>query len=745
MEINDNPRPLTDWEKEPTLSELQGLFNDSKTAHRDQMAKIQDWRDLMAAKGKYAPPSVPGRSSVQPKLARKQAEWRYSALTEPFLSSEKLFQVIPVTFEDKEGAVQNELVLNWQFRTKIDKIKFIDDLVRSVVDEGTAICRVGWETQTTKVIEEVPVFEYYPLEPQGPEDEEFLMLLDQLYQLAEFSIQNPREFNETVPEEMREAVSYYKETGIPVRVEISGYVEEEVEKTLINRPTVDVLDPEDVYIDPTCKGNIDNAMFVVHAYETSKHELLKNAANYKNLDKIKWSETSVDPDRADKDFGFKFQDEMKTKVTAYEYWGYHDIHDDGIMVPIVATWVGNVLIRMEESPFPDGKLPFVVIPYLPVKRELFGEPDSELLRDNQIIAGAVMRGMIDLLGRNANAQTGIPAGFLDMVNERKFRQGQDYVYNPQTGIHPATAVYTHKYPEIPNSALTIWELQHQEAESMSGVKAFSGGISGTAYGNVATAIRGALDATSKREMAILRRLAKGVVEIGKKIIAMNAEFLDEVEVVRVTNREFVEINREDLKGNYDLIVDISTAEVDDAKAQDLAFMAQTIGPIAGPEAALKLVAEIASLKRMPDVAEELRNFRREPSEHELMLQQLELERAQLEIEKLKSEIARNLADAKQREAKGDKDNLDTFEQGSGIKHQRDLEKQKAQAKGNQDLTITKALVQSTKPGEIPPNIAAAIGFNKLTELTENSTARLYPPRSTNAGTGPVNNDEFIGR
>src|SRR5690554_6718751 len=519
MELTDKFSPLTDWKKEPSLRDLQALYNDSKAAHRDQMVKIQDWRDLMAAKGKYAPAKVEGRSAVQPKLVRKQAEWRYSALTEPFLSSEKLFQVIPVTFEDKKGAEQNELVLNWQFRTKIDKIKFIDDYVRAVVDEGTCICRVGWETQTTMVTEQVPVFQYFPLEPQSEQDEQFLMLLDQLNQLAEFSIQNPREFNETVPEEMKEAVQYFIETGIPVTAEIVDYEEVEVEKVLVNNPTVDVLDPDDVYIDPTCKGNLDNALFVVQAYETSKHELLKNAANYKNLDKIKWGETSVDPDRADKEFGFKFEDNMKTKVTAYEYWGYHDINDDGIMVPIVATWIGDVLIRLEESPFPDGKLPFVVVPYLPVKRELFGEPDGELLRDNQIIAGAVMRGMIDLLGRNANAQTGIPAGFLDMVNERKFRQGQDYVYNPQAGIHPANAVHTHKFPEIPNSALTIWELQHQEAESMSGVKAFSGGISGSAYGQVATGIKGALDATSKREMAILRRLAKGMIEIGKKIIA----------------------------------------------------------------------------------------------------------------------------------------------------------------------------------------------------------------------------------
>ncbi|MFP3693873.1 hypothetical protein, partial [Burkholderia sp. SIMBA_048] len=73
---------------------------------------------------------------------------------------------------------------------------------------------------------------------------------------------------------------------------------------------------------------------------------------------------------------------------------------------IVATWIGDTLIRMEKNPFPDQKLPFIIIPYLPVKREAFGEPDAELLEDNQKILGAVTRGMIDLLGRSANGQQG---------------------------------------------------------------------------------------------------------------------------------------------------------------------------------------------------------------------------------------------------------------------------------------------------------------------------------------------------
>src|SRR5690606_39118291 len=127
------------------------------------------------------------------------------------------------------------------------------------------------------------------------------------------------------------------------------------------------------------------------------------------------------------------------------------------------------------------------------------------------------------------------------------------------------------------SAIVMLQMQNQEAEALTGVKAFSGGLSGDAYGEVATGIKSVLDAATKREMAILRRLASGLVQVGKKICAMNAIFLSETEVVRVTNEQFVEVRREDLAGNFDLKVDISTAEVDNNKAQDLAFMLQTMG------------------------------------------------------------------------------------------------------------------------------------------------------------------------
>lgn len=699
---------LTDWVKQPDLMSMKGDLEAGRQSHQSQMTKINHWNDLMNITGKAKPPVVKGRSSVQPKLVRRQAEWRYSALSEPFLGSNKLFNVKPTTFEDAAGAKQNELVLNWQFRTKLNRVKLIDDLVRAVVDEGTGILRVGWKRITTQIMVPTPVYSFYPVEAQAQ--------IDELTQAMELKEMDPRTYDETVPEEVKQAVQYYEETQQAVYAVQTGMEDVPTEKVIENRPTVDVLNPNNLIIDPSCGGDIDKAMFAVVSFEISKADLLKEPDRYKNLEFVNWESAAPigEPNHeSTTPNDFNFGDALRKKVVAYEYWGYRDITGDGTLTPIVCTWIGDVMIRAEENPFPDGKLPFILIPYLPVKRNLYGEPDAELLEDNQKILGALARGMIDLLARSANSQRGMAKGMLDALNKRRFDAGQDYEFNPT--VNPNGGLVEHKYPELPQTAFQFMGFQNNEAEALTGVKSFSGGVSGEAYGDVAAGIRGALDAASKREMAILRRVAKGVTEMGTKITSMNAVFMSEKEIIRVTNEEFVTVKREDLIGNFDLETDISTAEVDNAKSQDLAFMLQTVGPNTDPSIMMMILADIADLKRMPELAERIRRWKPEPTPEQQQLQQLEIQKAVLENQKIQSEIDLNMAKAEEARANKDLANLDYVEQESGTKHARDLEKQKAQSQGNQNLQVTKALTAPRKEGEKAPNLNAAIGFNQVSD------------------------------
>lgn len=765
MTVEDSVKSvkLTDWANEPKISDLKADFQSCKPSHDIQVSRLEYWKDLLDVTGDEKPRAPKGRSRVQPKLVRRQAEWRYSALSEPFLGNNKVFSVTPKTFEDAQCAKQNELLLNWQFNTKLNKVKFIDDYVRAVVNEGTGIVKLSWCRETKPILKQEPVFQAIPIQ-----DAQTMQAYEQALQLSQA---DPRTFNETVSPEIKYGIQVAQsgEVQFPVVGQIIGYQQVPDEEIICNHPYVEVLDPRNVYIDPSCNGDFSKAYFVIESFETSYADLSKDD-RYNNLELINWEEmsTNEDPEHTSTtpdDFNFK--DPSRKKCVAYEYWGYYDIHDNGSLVPIVATWVKDVLIRLEENPFPDRKLPYVLVPYLPQLRDVYGEADAEMLADNQRILGAVTRGMIDSLGRSANGQQGFAKGFLDPINRRKFMNGEDYEFNPS--MPPQAAFVEHQYPELPQSAMLMIQMQNQEAEALTGVKAFSGGLAGDAYNTkVATAIRGVLDAASKREMAILRRLAKGMQEIGDKIIAMNAVFLTDTEVVRVTNREYVSIKREDLKGNFDLDVDIATAEEDNAKSENLAFLLQTIGNNMDQSISMMILAEIADLKRMPELAEKLRTWQPDPQQTQMqqMMQQLQIQNMQLQNQKLQAEINETMANAQKlgmdaqskaidsqtkavtaqatmadqvlktkaeaglKHAQMNKTNLEaqaialnTQMDVDGTKHLRDLQKMQAQARGNQDLEIVKALGKTRKPDESRPNIDAMVGFNLMNDELTNAAFR----------------------
>jgi len=221
-----------------------------------------------------------------------------------------------------------------------------------------------------------------------------------------------------------------------------------------------------------------------------------------------------------------------------------------------------------------------------------------------------------------------------------------------------------------------------------------------------------LDAATKRELGILRRLSSFFTQIGRKVIAMNAVNLGEEEVVRITNDKFARVRRDDLAGNFDLRLTISTAEDDNAKAQELAFMLQTMGANMDPSMAKLILSDIARLRKMPELARRIEAF--EPQPDPMAQRKAELENLLLEaqIQQAYSESRETMADEELIRAKTvterakainvqadtDKKNLDFVEQESGTNHARDLEKQGEQARSNVQLKIIEnALQQSTQP------------------------------------------------
>lgn len=588
--MNDEPKKLN---KKDLLKAFKTDISAADSLRLETVAKIEKWRKEY--NGEPYGNEQKGKSSLVSRDIKRQDEWQHASVKDPFVSSSDIIKCNPVTFEDRKSAEQNQIVLNSQFARQFPRYQFITDVIKLYYSEGTVVVKTGWNYEDEKEKVEVPI----------------MGLVD----------------------------------GMPQEV---GTQEIEQIKVLVNQPDATICRMEDVYIDPTCFGDLNKANFVCHRYETDMSSLRKSG-KYKNLKKLAY--TMLDGESPDYDpedeTEFKFQDVARKKVLVYEYWGVFDIKGTGIAEPIVASWVGDTLIQLESNPLPGQGLPFLLLKNNPTPFKINGEASVELVSDNQKITTAIKRGILDNMAGSNNAQKGVRKGALDSRNMKRFLNGSNFEYNGASNDF-----FEGSYNQIPNSVFNVLEMVNNESESMLGVKAFSGGINGSGLGNTARAASGVLDAVSVRRLDIVRNIAENLIKpLMRKWMAYNSEFLQEEEIVRMTNDEFVPVRRDDLKGLIDVEIEVSTAEDNASKGQELSFLLQTLGQ--GMDVGMKnlLMAQIAKLHKMPDLAKQLEEYQPQPDPYVEKMKELEIQKLMSEIRERDSRAEENAVDIQVKTAK----------------------------------------------------------------------------------------------
>lgn len=582
--------------KSEILKNLKADMKEAERLQREWFIKREEWSSQ--TEGAPYGNEVDGKSKIVSKDIKKQREWMIPSITDPFLSTSDVIKCNPVTYEDAKAARQNELLLNTQFCRKFNRYNFIMKATKVLVTEGSVVIQTGWDYEEEEVEAEVEVISV---------DENGMEFVD-----TEISMQT---------------------------------------NVIRNQPTAVVCRNEDIFIDPTCMDDMDKCQFVIHRYESSLNAL-KQDGRYENLDKVEAAQYNLTNDpqylREDQSY-FEFKDKPRKKFVVHEYWGNYDIDGDGIAEPIVCAWVGNTLIRLESNPYPDKKPPFVIVPFSAVPFHMFGEALAETIGDNQKIKTAITRGMVDNMAKSNNAVVATRKGALDPVNRKKFLKGENFEFNGTPGDF-----WQGSYNQLPSSAFDMLNLQNNEIESQTGVKSFSGGISGNALGSTATGARGALDATATRRLNLVRNMSENMIKpIMRKWMAYNAEFLEEEEVIRITNDEYVPIRRDDLAGKIDIDISISTSEDNAAKSQELSFLLQTVGPSEDPSIRREIMAQIMDLMRMPEQAKKIRDYQPQPDPVQQKMQELQIAKLEAEIEKIKADAANKLASSVENEADRD--------------------------------------------------------------------------------------------
>jgi len=533
------------------------------------------------------------KSTIVSRDIKRTADWQLATIIDPFLSNDNIVRAIPQTHSDTKTAFQSELLLNYQFCRDFDRYNFITNSFRVLQREGTVFAKVSWKYREEIVEVEKPITKMMPVQTR-----------EQAYLLAQQGLP-------------------------PFKEEIVGYeVVEEVE-IIENKPFVELVRNSMLWVDPTAEGSLKDAKFVAYKYKSSLSQLREDG-RYKNLDKIKIDGRVIfDEDSPyERDETFVYEDEPRREIEVTEYWGNYDLNGDGIAEPIVCVWVGDTVIRLEENPYPDGSLPFVSCAYDPEPYSIYGNAIADVISADQKVKTGIKRAILDTLDASKNGQKGVKKGTLDVVNKNKFIKGENFEFlgSPQD-------FWEGNFDPIPADVLNFYQLVDSEIQTLTGVRPFGNGNGSAKLDSLVGQQSGAMDAVARREIDISRNFKENfLVPILRKWHEMNVQWLDDEQIIRIVDDQFVAIRREDLEGKIDISLDISTAEVNMEKSNNLSFMLQTMAQTLPFDLTKMLLAEQARLKNMPELAKRIEEYQPQPDP-------IEQEKAQLENEKIKAEIA----------------------------------------------------------------------------------------------------------
>lgn len=706
---------------------LKQDFEASRRLRYRNDEKIRQWR--REYNGEPYGNERKGRSKIIARMIKKQSEWQHASLVDPFVSTPDIIRAKPVTWEDKEISPKVQILLNTQFCRQFDRFNFMNKAIKVLDQEGTCVIRTGWKYKEDIIKEQIKVEQPNPEFIQA--QQQLAMMQEQLAQyepiVAEFQQTmgmleqqgiNPEqaiqagmldpammEQGQIAMQESQAIQEQIQQLGnqlqqIPQTILVPQIIERK--KAVVNEPTAMVCRNEDIFIDPTCQDNMDNCQFVIYRYETDMTSL-KRAGIYKNLDKVTLTLKDAEymsraRDLKGYDPTFEFSDVARKKLVVYEYWGNYDIDNDGEAEAIVCTWIDNTIIQLRDNPFPDKKPPFIVVPFNSIPFSLYGESNAELLSENQKVATAIIRGLVDNMAMSNNGQKGIRKGALDEYNLAKFMNGENFEFNANPNDF-----YDGHFNEFPASALNFLQILNNEAESITGVKNFGQGMSAASLGNTATGAQAVMDSAAVRRLNIVRNIAENLVKpLLRKWLAYDAEFLDEETQFRITNEEFIWLKRDDLGAKIDIDLAISTSEDNKATASELGFLLQTIGPNEDPEIRKIIISDICDLYNKPELAKKIRDYQPQPDPLQQRLQELQCQmlEAQIENERAKggraevdSDLKRAKTDVERAKAENiasntDKTDLDYLQQYYGVQDKSKQAFELEKNKQNNDAKLT---------------------------------------------------------
>lgn len=372
----------------------------------------------------------------------------------------------------------------------------LPDIVKSMLLYGTAIVKIGWLTEKeTKEVEE--------------------------------------DVDESFPE--------------------LGKVKVKQEVTEYDGPTVELVDLYDFFVDPKAV-DMDSARWVIHrTYKTLKDlKELQRQGVYKNINLIERKAKVVESDNQKSErystLGASIPtdnvNEENEKVELLEYW------EDNKVITLANR---KVVIRDDKNPFKHGKKPFVRIVDQSVPHEFYGIGELEPIESLQYELNNRRNQRMDNVTLALNRMWKIKNGANVDEDELVSDAGGVIHTDDMNGVEEVLM------PDVTSSSYQEETIIKGDIQQTTGVSDFTRGVGSDSLGNdTATGISLIQEAGSSRFRLKIQNLEEmGIKKIGQMLVSMNEQFIDEEKVIRIVGNEgirFMSLRPEDLKGNFDVVV-----------------------------------------------------------------------------------------------------------------------------------------------------------------------------------------------
>ena len=350
------------------------------------------------------------------------------------------------------------------------------------------------------------------------------------------------------------------------------YEKVKVARKVINYagPYMEVIPPWEFFYTPDCKlgdwGNIEGRL-IYHEVTRTMNDIRKKekVGLYRegSYEKVLASfeegvKSSAHPDSFEVKIGVDEvsehdtqapeTNELSKEVRIKECYYRLDIDGDGLLEPVIIVMCGDIILQVEENPY--NRPPFRVGSISPEPHKITGLAMPKVLENDQKIMTNLLRLIQDSAAQSCYRNP--------ITNDQQlFKMLQDRKpYQPMLGDPNKVGEVKQSSPD--QFILKAYELLKAENEEKTSISRYNQGQDASSLNKTATGINIIYNASEKRIRLIIALMGNGVFSgVIRDFIFINQKWPSD-DPIKLLGQN-IEINKEDLDGEYSVEIDIGTS------------------------------------------------------------------------------------------------------------------------------------------------------------------------------------------